>query len=312
MKKAEKIMLEQVIDWNFDTGGYSLCHASLGPGGEICLLFASSTPDLLEGSFPPIRTAEAITYKALFIKDETYSETTISNQKWNYHFLQPMGEDHLLLACARSMNYGGGRVDENARLFDREGNFIRSFCLGDGIEHLYTTGDGRIWTGYFDEGIFGNYGWDDPIGKAGLICWDAFGNISELYEQPNAHFIADCYALNVASDDEVWFYFYTDFHIGKRKNGKTEYFIPDINGATAFAVCQHLLLFNGGYGIHDRFYLFEKNASRYRRRREIVFVNSAGKKLKPLFMSARGSKVLLQCDTASYVFDLKSLAKDHS
>lgn len=308
MKKVEKVMLEKVIDGKVEPGAYELCHASLGPAGEICLLLASSIPDLIDGSFPPTRTDEAITYKALVIKDGEYSETTIPKQKWNYHFLQPFGEDYLLLACARSTNYGDGRVDENARVFDREGNFIRSFCLGDGIGHLYTTGDGKIWTGYFDEGIFGNYGWDDPIGEAGLICWDAYGQILEKHEQPEEHFISDCYALNIAADDEVWFYFYTDFHIGRRKNGKTEYFIPNINGATAFAIHENLLLFNGGYSGHDRFYLFEKNASRYRRLKEIVFVNSTGKKLKPLLTSARGSKILLQCARGSYVFDLKSLS----
>lgn len=312
MKKLEKITLEPVAEWNKEPDAYSICHASLGPDGEICLLLASTVPDLINGSFPPTQTDEAIAYKAIFIKDGTWSETTIPKQKWNYHFLQPFGEDYLLLACARSTNYGDGRVDENVRVFDREGNIIRSFCLGDGIGHLYTTWDGKIWTGYFDEGIFGNYGWDDPIGKAGLICWDAFGQMIEAYEQPANHFIEDCYALNVARDGEVWFYFYSDFQIGRRKSGETEYFIPNINGSTAFAIHENLLLFNGGYIGHDRFYLFEKNASRYRRLKEIVFINSSGKKLKPLLTSARGLRILLQCESGSYVFDLKSVVKNHS
>ena len=311
MKKSEKVMLEPAVEWKMEPDGYSLCDASLGPDGEVCLLLASSIPDLIEDSFSPTRTAEAITYKALFVKDGEWSETTIPKQKWNYHFLQPLGEEYLLLVCARSINYGDGRVDDNARVFDRQGNFIRSFCLGDGIEHLYTTGNGKIWTGYFDEGIFGNFGWDDPIGRDGLICWDAFGEIVEKHEQPKNHFISDCYALNVVADDEVWFYFYTDFQIGKRRNGKTKYFIPNINGATAFAIHGDLLLINGGYSGNDRFYLFEKNAFRYRRLKEIVFVNSAGQKLKPLFTSTRGSMILLQCESSSYVFELKNLVPDH-
>lgn len=310
MKKIEKVKVESFVKWEMEPDAYSLCHVSLGPDGEVCLLLASSIPELIDGSFAPTRTDEAITYKALMIKDGELSETTIPKQKWNYHFLQPLGEDQLLLACVRSINYGGGQVDENAQVFDRDGNFIRSFCLGDGIGHLYTTGDGKIWTGYYDEGIFGNNGWDNPIGKAGLIYWDGFGLMLEKHEQPEDRFISDCYALNVAADDEVWFYFYTDFHIGKRRNGKTEYFVPNINGATAFAVHGELLLSTGGYGGHDRFYLFEKNASRYRRLKEIVFVNSSGKKLKPLSTNARGSKILLQCESASYLFDLKSLDAD--
>lgn len=308
MKKIEKIQLEAAADWQNEKEGYTLCHASLGFDGEIYILLASADPELFDGSFPQTRTNESVNYKALVFKEGKYRTIPINNQKWNYHFLQPLGEKHLLLACARSTNYGNGKVDENARIFDREGNFIRSFCIGDGIEHLYTSRDEKIWAGYFDEGIFGNFGWDNnPIGKSGLICWDSNGKIIGEHEQPANHFIMDCYALNIPANNEAWFYFYSDFQLGVRKNGKTEYFIPDIKGGTAFAVYDDLLLFNGGYGVHDRFYLFKRNGFRYRKIKEIVFTDPAGRKLKLSSLSVRGSLILLQCDSSSFVFDLKCL-----
>lgn len=49
--------------------------------------------------------------------------------------------------------------EENARLLAPDGVLVRRLCLGDGIGHLQCDTDGDIWVGYYDEGIFGNYGW---------------------------------------------------------------------------------------------------------------------------------------------------------
>jgi hypothetical protein len=45
--------------------------------------------------------------------------------------------------------------------------------FGDGIEHVQATSAGEIWVGFFDEGIYGNYGWGSgtqlPVGRTGLV-----------------------------------------------------------------------------------------------------------------------------------------------
>jgi hypothetical protein len=48
------------------------------------------------------------------------------------------------------------------RILTREGREIRRVRLGDGIEHLKIDDGGRIWVGWFDEGVFGNGGWRVP------------------------------------------------------------------------------------------------------------------------------------------------------
>ena len=48
---------------------------------------------------------------------------------------------------------------------------LSRFCLGDGIQDCVVKKDGTIITSYFDEGVFGNYGWDEPLGDCGLIAW---------------------------------------------------------------------------------------------------------------------------------------------
>ena len=73
----------------------------------------------------------------------------------------------------------------------RAGELRRQFVLGDGIKHVQTTAAGDIWVGYFDEGVYGNYGWgndpdSEPIGadRAGSLRSLGVGSGSTLH-QPN-------------------------------------------------------------------------------------------------------------------------------
>jgi hypothetical protein len=93
----------------------------------------------------------------------------------------------------------------NALAIDQNGQVLRRGCLGDGIQHLQVAPDGTIWAGYFDEGIFGNFGWGGPgptpLGAGGIAAWSPeFEKVWEL--DPQEGLVADCYSLNVA-DDEV-------------------------------------------------------------------------------------------------------------
>jgi hypothetical protein len=105
--------------------------------------------------------------------------------------------------------------------------------------------------------VWGNYGWDDPIGAMGLIQWNAEGE--KLYEfspQNGLGHICDCYALNVESNRYTWCYYYTDFPLVKIKDGKiTQHWAIPIKGSSAFAVSQHTALFRGGYHDHQHLYL---------------------------------------------------------
>ena len=49
--------------------------------------------------------------------------------------------------------------DRNAVLYDADGQVVSEHVLGDGIGHVLATSTGQVWVGYFDEGIYGNYGW---------------------------------------------------------------------------------------------------------------------------------------------------------
>ncbi|MCL2585927.1 MAG: hypothetical protein FWE35_26130 [Streptosporangiales bacterium] len=108
----------------------------------------------------------------------------------------------------------------NALAVGQNGQIFRRGCLGDGIQHLQVAEDGTIWTGYFDEGIFGNFGWGNPgpapLGAGGIAAWSpAFEKVWDL--DPREVEVDDCYAFNVGSD-EVLACSYVDFPVIRIRN----------------------------------------------------------------------------------------------
>lgn len=172
----------------------------------------------------------------------------INQEPFNIHNVQPAG-DELLLVCSRSMYRGPNDYDRNGHVYGRDGAFHREILLGDGIQTVQATASGEIWVSYFDEGIFGNFGWDDTVGASGLIAWSATGERLYCFEPPPEQGpIDDCYALNVASDRDVWCYYYSDFplvHIHDRK-AVNSWSVP-VHGAHAFATADSQLLLAGTY-----------------------------------------------------------------
>jgi hypothetical protein len=114
--------------------------------------------------------------------------------------------DGFLLAGARCWWRRTG-VEENAATYDWSGRLVRRFTLGDGIADVRTTPNGRVWVSYFDEGIFGNRGWNHPgppsLGEPGCVGFDSTGVIRARFDGDTAGAgpIADVYALNVAGDE---------------------------------------------------------------------------------------------------------------
>ena len=110
--------------------------------------------------------------------------------------------------------------------------------------------NGMAWLSFrFDEGVFGNYGWDKPIGGAGLVCFDSQGHVTWEFEPPaGVDTIADCYAFNVAADS-VWACYYTDFPVVKvDASRQVRAWKNDISGANALAVDGRRIALWGGYG----------------------------------------------------------------
>ncbi|MEM7593555.1 MAG: hypothetical protein AAF383_18920 [Cyanobacteria bacterium P01_A01_bin.83] len=184
-------------------------------------------------------------------------------EKHNISYFQFLSNHEILLVCSLSRYKSSTNFEKNGRIYSNEGEYKREILLGDGIADVQVSEGGIIWTSYFDEGVFGNRGWNDPIGKNGLVAWNSMGEkIYEFYHNAEIGQICDCYALNVISAREVWLYYYTEFPLVKLKNYKIQdyWFVP-IKGSSAFAIYRNFALFNGGYQERENFYLvkLEKN-----------------------------------------------------
>ena len=84
--------------------------------------------------------------------------------------------------------------------------------LGDVIAHVLATTTGQVWVGYFDEGIYGNYGWgradsQDPVGAYEIVRFspglEAAWHYPKYTEVGPWDAVSDCYALNV-DDAGTW------------------------------------------------------------------------------------------------------------
>jgi hypothetical protein len=168
--------------------------------------------------------------------------------------VQPLPHGRVLIVGARCHRRPEG-PERNAVVYDADGRVELEQTLGDGIEHVLTTGSGAIWVGYFDEGVFGNYGWGtplgaEPVGAPGLIRFAPDLQVDWRFPFDGHPWdaISDCYALNV--DGEIaWTCYYTDFPV-VRVDGDTltGWHNPLGTAPKALVVGDRTVGLYGGYG----------------------------------------------------------------
>lgn len=268
---------------------------TIGYDGSVWLLFARSVPKRINGMF--VDTEANTDYHALCLWVNWTDGTLLGGELYplgfhemNFHHVMPLGED-ILLVGARCRKYKDGTAENNGVLLKKDGTKLAEMCLGDGIESCIVTEDGRIITGYFDEGVFGNFGWDQPVGACGLIVWDSRGQ--RLWENKK-YPIYDCYAMNVDEQGALWFYYYDEFHLVKTDFKRDVIYRPKAEGCSAFLINRShtALIMDGGYGRHSQFYRYEIKGDQLGSRApsEVIF------REKPLLLSSyrfRGAKAVL-------------------
>ncbi len=263
-KKAKTIRSQSEADVSAYLQSGNMVAWGIGQQGDFHLALALKPMDnrmtATSGvSFPKVTSDALQNYRVISVSrgGELVLDTMIRDEALNFHLIQPLGND-LLLACARSRYRGPGDFDKNGRVYSRTGVLLREFLLGDGIQGMQTTDDGTIWTSFFDEGVFGNFGWDNPIGAHGLVAWDQQGKkVFELDSGEVTDPVVDCYALNVASADDICFYYYSAFSLVHINQGRvaSQRKIP-LRGSQAFAVTSEHALFYGGYNDPGTCHLF--------------------------------------------------------
>jgi hypothetical protein len=240
--------------------GFKTTSISIGIGGEAIRLL---TPDGQAGalvateeqpgwaSFPKTHTDNEY-FSILSVSGPSGSrEIRLVGLTATFPQVEVLPGDEILVVAPRCYRNPDGSHEMNGKVYNLDGRQSREFLLGDGINHVQTDAEGRIWVGYFDEGIFGNFGWQSaggPFGAAGLSCFTKSGEKIWDYVPPEGFdHIADCYALNVCSGG-VWSYYYTDFPIALiDSNWRVRCWKTGISGAHTFAVGDDKILLYGGY-----------------------------------------------------------------
>ena len=187
--------------------------------------------------------------------------------KFQLHYLRAIGENFLLFRARCAYRENG--PEQNAWTVSRNGAVLSCFCLGDGIQDCVVKKDGTIITSYFDEGVFGNYGWDEPLGACGLIAWTSEG--TPLWKNEK-YPIYDCYAISLDEEENLWFYYYNEFRLVRTNFKEDAVFELPIEGSGAFSVAPSgdTFLFEGGYQKHGKFYFLTARGGRLGQKQKAV------------------------------------------
>ncbi|MDN4607679.1 hypothetical protein [Sporosarcina highlanderae] len=278
---------------------------AIGHHNDIFILLTEDRPPLIKGSFPATVTEKSYSYHVEHLQNGKTTVIHLLEETWNYHYIQPIDEEHFMLVCARSYYHDAQNIEENARVYDKNGRFIRSFCLGDGIEHVYVTRNQEIWTGYFDEGVYGNYGWEKPVGSSGLVGWDAAGRKIDSLEEDRTCSIFECLALNGDVSGAIWFFFSIESKIGVREQMRTIYYSPEGMGFRSFAIAGDTVV-----AYEDRWSRslleLQREGDEYKIVHEIALVKPDGMSLEAQLVNNRENMLLFLDGDELYLYEVKS------
>jgi len=241
-----------------------LVTAAPGPDGDLVAVWAAAEDvSALESvtvqqgwaTFPDAQAPQPVAVRVTSHSDaEVRLVAEIPELPLAHPFVQPLPGSQVLIVGARARWRDEG-PDRNAIIYGADGQVVTSATLGDGIEHVATTAAGDVWVGYFDEGVYGNYGWGDesvpaPMGACGLARFDTELNSAWRFpshsDQPWGA-VDDCYALNVTGDG-VWTCYYSDFPLVRIHDDALTMWSHEVAGARAIMVDPGRVGLFGGYG----------------------------------------------------------------
>jgi hypothetical protein len=276
--------------------GDVLVCASVGPAGELVAVWtapegleavSSSTVSAAGASFPDPAATRPVAARITVHTPELVAVTRIADLTLPHITAQPMP---------------GGKSER---------------VLGDGIAHVLATSAGQVWVGYFDEGIYGNYGWgradsQEPVGAYGIVQFSP--DLEPAWHYPKYtevgpwDAVSDCYALNV-DEAGTWACYYSDFPAVRICDGAVAGWHNEIKGASALAVAGSRVALFGGYGPdRDRLALAELSADRAEPAGEYRVVLPDGKPLpQGTQVIGRGSCLHFLAGTSWYRLDVDDI-----
>jgi hypothetical protein len=155
-------------------------------------------------------------------------------------FVQPLPDDRVLTAAARTKGEANGHV------WDGAGSLVCQADLGDAIEDAISDEAGEVWVGYFDEAL----GSPPPAGHR-LARFSSDLVLDWMYPSPGSTSLPpvdDCYALNVVARS-AYCCPYSDFQLLRVHGSAVENYGPmPYRGAHALLIDGSIGAMVGGYG----------------------------------------------------------------
>jgi hypothetical protein len=301
-----------------DQAGDELVSVSIGPNGEAVALWAPPAEvaalhgrEVAPGgaSFAVDRLDVPVAVRATVHTPQQVQQVSLAGVRTTYPMVQSMPGGSFLVVGSR-VRRGADRTPPNAVLYDAGGRAVAHGLFGDGIEHVLATPSGNVWVGYFDEGIYGNFGWGggagtEPIGAAGLVRFASDLTVDWRFsgEEP----IDDCYALNV-DGETAWACYYSGFPLTEVRGDVVRAWGNGIGGARAIAVHEDRVAFYGGYGDDaDRLVVGRIGADAVEVEREGRVVLPGGGPVAGAQVFGRGSTLHLFAGREWYRLDLAEL-----
>jgi hypothetical protein len=240
--------------------GFSLVRKAVANDGSLLFLLAkkSASPFLSEthqragAEFPRTPADVPARLRLVRVTSQTSQLIELPELDLTFPLVDVFPDGRILVAGPRCAWRGDDDFDLNGAVVRPDDGQITRILLGDGISSMQIDCLGRIWVSYFDEGVFGNFGWGGrsgpaPVGSAGLACFSASGEKIWRFPENAIYPISDCYALNVSGADAA-IYFYTDFPICKISGDyELAYWKTKLAGSHAFAMSEAEVLFSGQY-----------------------------------------------------------------
>jgi hypothetical protein len=255
---------------------------------------------------PPVTLA---TYDA---RASVRATVTIPELPVAFPHIDRFPDGSLLLVGSRCRWTEEAGPEPNAVVVDSDGSVVRVGCLGDGLQHVQITEDGVVWTGYFDEGVFGNYGWGGPhgptpLGAAGIVAWSpALEKTWEL--DPAEGLVSDCYALN-ATSEQVLACVYADFPVVRIAGGEERTFLTEgVTGPRGIIATAARVALIGTYKDPSLVVVGRLVDGRFEEESRLNLWAPDGAPLAEARINCRGPEVHFFAGSTWYSFDLRDLA----
>ncbi len=281
--------------------GIKFKDVSFALNGNLMLLFQAAE-SLFNPKDGPVDPHEVFPFRIEFLNQDGTSIAAVSGAAPRLFQVQELPDQDLLF-------YGmeRTRTGTNTYIMNSSGTFTRDLALDRPINQMNTLPNGSFWVAYADQAIFGS-----GVGKGGLVKFNADGFVEWSFNSSRKNYdlglISDCEAMNVVSESDIWFWYYTDHHLVHLRNETLVGVwrdldeISGLHGSTSFALHEMNALFSGGY--HAKHQLVMVNLDTLHHQ-DLLPCRPDGEPLQDFRSRARGSKMVLWDQSAIYITDLR-------